>query len=314
MISWKNPLAEDRDLGMDDYRRLGISAALRAIEAVLPGRTVHAAGYCLGGILLTTLAAALARDEEDTLGTLTLFTTELDYTEPGEFMPFINESQVAYIEDLMWDQGYLDGKQFAGFFQLLRSNDLIWSRMLREYLLGERQGMTDLMAWNADATRVPFAMQSEVLRSLFLGNDLAEGRYLVDGKPAVISDIRVPIFCVATTRDHVAPWRSVYKLNLLTDTDVTFLLGNGGHNAGVVSEPGHKGRHYQVATRHEGDRYVDPDTWQSMVPVQQGSWWPEWQRWLAGHSGRKTAPPPMGAPERGYPVIGSAPGSYVLQD
>ncbi|MGD2056115.1 MAG: poly-beta-hydroxybutyrate polymerase, partial [Gammaproteobacteria bacterium] len=314
MISWKNPLAEDRDLDMDDYRRLGIGAALRTIEAVVPGRRVHAAGYCLGGILLATLAAAMARDDEDSLRTLTLFTTELDYTEPGEFMPFINESQVAYIEDLMWDQGYLDGKQFSGFFQLLRSNDLIWSRMLREYLLGERQGMFDLMAWNADATRVPFAMQSELLRSLFLRNDLAEGRYLVDGKPAVISDIRAPIFCVATLKDHVAPWRSVYKLNLLTDTDVTFLLGSGGHNAGVVSEPGHKGRRYQVATRREGDHYMDPDTWQSMVPIKEGSWWPEWQRWLVEHSGRRVSPPSMGAPEKGYPVIGNAPGSYVLQD
>jgi polyhydroxyalkanoate synthase len=314
MISWKNPLAEDRDLDMDDYRRLGIGAALRTIEAVVPGRRVHAAGYCLGGILLATLAAAMARDDEDSLRTLTLFTTELDYTEPGEFMPFINESQVAYIEDLMWDQGYLDGKQFSGFFQLLRSNDLIWSRMLREYLLGERQGMFDLMAWNADATRVPFAMQSELLRSLFLRNDLAEGRYLVDGKPAVISDIRAPIFCVATLKDHVAPWRSVYKLNLLTDTDVTFLLGSGGHNAGVVSEPGHKGRRYQVAPRREGDHYMDPDTWQSMVPIKEGSWWPEWQRWLVEHSGRRVSPPSMGAPEKGYPVIGNAPGSYVLQD
>jgi polyhydroxyalkanoate synthase len=314
MISWKNPVAEDRDLGMDDYRRLGIGAALKAIEAVLPGRGVHAAGYCLGGILLTTLAAAVARDGEDTLKTITLFTTELDYTEPGELMTFINESQVDYIEDLMWDQGYLDGKQFAGAFQLLRSNDLIWSRMLREYLLGERQGMTDLMAWNADATRVPYAMHSELLRSLFLNNDLAEGRYRVDGQPAVISDIRVPIFCVATTKDHVAPWRSVYKIHLLTDTDVTFLLGSGGHNAGVVSEPGHKHRQYQVATRHEGDRYVDADTWQSMVAVQEGSWWPEWQRWLVEHSGRKVPPPSMGAPEKGYPVIGSAPGRYVLQE
>jgi polyhydroxyalkanoate synthase len=157
-------------------------------------------------------------------------------------------------------------------------------------------------------------MQSEVLRSLFLNNDLAEGRYLVDGKPAVISDIRAPIFCVATTRDHVAPWRSVYKINLLTDTDVTFLLGKGGHNAGVVSEPGHEGRDYQVATRHEGDHYVDPDTWHAMVPVQEGSWWPEWQRWLVEHSGKKLRPPSMGAPKKGYTVIGNAPGSYVLHD
>jgi polyhydroxyalkanoate synthase len=314
MISWKNPVAEDRDLGMDDYRRLGIGAALKAIEAVLPGRKVHATGYCLGGILLSTMAAALARDEGDTLASMTLFATELDFTDPGEFMPFINESQVAYIEDLMWDQGYLDGRQFAGFFQLLRSNDLIWSRMLHEYLVGERRGMTDLMAWNADATRVPYTMQSEVLRNLFLRNDLAEGRYRVDDRPAVISDIRIPVFCVATTRDHVAPWHSVYRIHLLTDTEITFLLGKGGHNAGVVSEPGHHGRNYQVATRQRGDRYVDPDTWQAMVPVSEGSWWPEWQRWLVAHSGKKVPPPPMGAPKRGYSEIGNAPGSYVLQD
>jgi polyhydroxyalkanoate synthase len=174
--------------------------------------------------------------------------------------------------------------------------------------------MIDLMAWNADATRVPYAMMSELLRSLFLHNDLAEGRYRVDDRPAVISDIRAPIFCVATTRDHIAPWRSVYKINLLTDTDVTFLLGTGGHNAGVVSEPGHLRRSYQVATRHEGECYVDPDSWQSTVPVREGSWWPEWQRWLAECSGRKVAPPPMGAPAQGYAVIGNAPGSYVLQD
>jgi polyhydroxyalkanoate synthase len=314
MISWKNPRAEDRDLAMDDYRRLGIESAIRAIQAVVPDRRIHAAGYCLGGILLTTLAAAMARDGEDVLETITLFTTELDYTEPGELMPFINESQVAFIEDLMWDQGYLDGKQFAGVFQLLRSNDLIWSRMLREYLLGKRQEMTDLMAWNADVTRVPYAMQSEVLRSLFLKNDLAEGRYRVDGKPAVVSDIRAPIFCVATTRDHVAPWRSVYKINLLIDTDVTFLLGKGGHNAGVVSEPGHPRRDYQVATRREGDHYVDPDTWQSTVPVKEGSWWPEWQRWLVEHSGNRVQAPPMGVPAQGYVALGDAPGLYVLED
>jgi polyhydroxyalkanoate synthase len=315
MISWKNPVAEDRDLGMDDYRNLGIAAALKAIRAVVPGRDVHAAGYCLGGILLTTLAAAMSRDGDGALKTITLFATELDYTEPGELMPFINESQVAYIEDLMWDQGYLDGKQFAGAFQLLRSNDLIWSRLLREYLLGERGGITDLMAWNADVTRVPFAMHSELLRSLFLKNDLAEGRYKVNGKPAVISDIRAPMFCVATTKDHIAPWRSVYKIHLLTDTDVTFVLGKGGHNAGVVSEPGHHNRYYQVATQHQADCYVDPDTWQSTAPVRDGSWWPEWHRWLVQHSsGRRVKPPPMGAPKKGYAVIGNAPGSYVLQD
>jgi polyhydroxyalkanoate synthase len=315
VMSWKNPGPEDRDLSMDDYRRLGIRAALRVVEATVPGRKVHAVGYCLGGIMLTTAAAAMARDGEDRLKSLTLFTTELDFTEPGEMMPFIDESQVAWLEDMMWDQGYLDGRQFAGAFQLLRSNDLIWSRILREYLLGRRQGMSDLMAWNADVTRAPFEMHSEVLRSLFLKNDLAEGRYRVDGRPVVLSDIRAPIFCVATVEDHVAPWRSVYKLQLLADTDVTFLLTNGGHNAGVVSEPGHKGRRYQVQTRIEGERYLDPETWQATVPVRDGSWWPEWQGWLAERSSaERIAPPAMGATDQGFPPLGPAPGTYVLQE
>ncbi|MBL8528631.1 MAG: polyhydroxyalkanoic acid synthase [Burkholderiales bacterium] len=315
MISWKNPGPEDRDSSMDDYRRLGVRAALRVVEAIVPAVEPHAVGYCFGGILLTTAAAAMARDGEDRIRTLTLFTTELDFSEPGELLPFIDESQVAYIEDIMWDQGYLDGPQFAGAFQLLRSNDLIWSKMMREYLLGERQGMSDLMAWNADVTRAPYAMHSEVLRSLFLDNDLAEGRYKVEGRPVVIGDIRVPIFAVATTEDHVAPWKSVYKLHLLADTEVTFLLTNGGHNAGVVSEPGHPRRRYQVTTQREGERYVDADTWAAQVPTTEGSWWPEWQRWLTAHSApERVRPPQIGAPEQGFSALGPAPGAYVFQD
>jgi polyhydroxyalkanoate synthase len=175
--------------------------------------------------------------------------------------------------------------------------------------------MSDLMAWNADVTRAPYQMHSEVLRSLFLDNDLAEGRYKVEGRPVVISDIRVPIFAVATTEDHVAPWKSVYKLHLLADTDVTFLLAKGGHNAGVVSEPGHPRRHYQIETRREGELYVDAETWAAQVPVVEGSWWPEWQRWIVERSSPgRVAPPAMGAAEQGFAVLGPAPGCYVFQE
>jgi polyhydroxyalkanoate synthase len=214
----------------------------------------------------------------------------------------------------MWDQGYLDTYQMAGAFQMLRSNDLIWSRMVHEYLLGRRQGMNDLMAWNADLTRMPYRMHSEYLRTLFLDNALAQGRYEVDGRPITISDVRAPIFAVGTVRDHVAPWRSVYKINLLADIDVTFVLTSGGHNAGIVSEPGHPRRSYQLATRHESETYIDPDSWQASLPTQAGSWWPAWQGWLEEHSGGRVAPPPIGASERGYPPLMDAPGSYVLQE
>jgi polyhydroxyalkanoate synthase len=314
MISWKNPGPEDRDLSMEDYRTLGVMAALDAVGAIVPERKVHAIGYCLGGTLLSIAAAAMARDHDDRLATLTLLAAQTDFTEAGELTLFINESQLSFLEDTMWEQGFLDTRQMAGAFQLLRSNDLIWSRMVHDYLMGERAPMNDLMAWNADATRMPYRMHSEYLRRLFLDNDLAEGRFLAGGRHVALTDIRAPIFAVGTVRDHVAPWRSAFKIHLLTDTDVTFLLTSGGHNAGIVSEPGHKGRSYQIATKLATEHYVDPGTWASRTPTQAGSWWPELVAWLVQRSGSPVAPPPMGAGSDGYAAIADAPGTYVLQE
>lgn len=313
MISWKNPTESDRDLGMSDYRRRGVMAALEALRKVVPDARVHSVGYCLGGTLLTIAAAAMARDGDERLASMTHFAAQTDFTEAGELTLFIDDAQVAFLEDIMWEQGYLDAKQMAGTFQLLRSNDLIWSRAVHDYLIGQRKPMNDLMAWNSDTTRLPYRMHSEYLRWMFLNNDLAAGRYNVDGRPISITDIRAPIFSVATTKDHVAPWRSVYKLHLLADTDVTFALTSGGHNAGIVSEPGHPGRTFQITTRKESDRYVDPDTWRASIPLKEGSWWPAWINWLKQRSTGKAAPPRMGAPDRGCPPLEDAPGLYVFQ-
>ena len=313
MISWRNPGPGERDVSLDDYRRLGVIAALQAISEIVPGRKLQGVGYCLGGTLLAIAAAALARNGDQPFASLSLFAAQIDFRDGGELMLFINDSQVDYLESLMWDQGYLDAQQMAGAFQLLRSNDLIWSRLVHDYLLGGRREMSDLMAWNADLTRMPYAMHSEYLRRLFLDNDLAGGRYEVEGRPVTVSDIRVPFFAVGTTKDHVAPWRSVYKLHLLADSDVTFLLTTGGHNAGVVSEPGHKGRSYQVATKKEKERYVDPETWRARTPCKEGSWWPEWQAWLAANSDEDVRPPELGAATAASPPFPEAPGSYVLQ-
>jgi polyhydroxyalkanoate synthase len=307
MISWKNPSAEDRDLGLEDYRRLGVMAALDAIGTVAPNQRVHAMGYCLGGTLLSIAASAMARDGDRRLATLTLLAAQTDFTEAGELMLFIDDSQLAFLEDMMWEQGFLDARQMAGAFQLLRSNDLIWSQVLHRYLMGERPGMSDMMAWNADATRMPYRMHSEYLRHLFLNNDFAEGRYLVDGRPVALSDIRVPILAVGTEWDHVAPWRSTYKIHLLTDTEVRYLLTSGGHNMGIVSEVGAENRHYRALTRPADGRYVDPESWVDAAPLQAGSWWPELSRWLADRSGEPVAPPAMGA------SLGDAPGTYVLE-
>jgi polyhydroxyalkanoate synthase len=314
MVSWLNPSAADRDLGMDDYGKLGVMAAIDAVSAIVPEHGIHAVGYCIGGTLLAPAAAAMARDDDERLKSVTLFATQTDFTEAGELMLFINDSQLAFLDDMMWAQGYLDAKQMTGAFQLLRSNDLVWSRMIREYMMGERGPMIDLMAWNADLTRMPFRMHSEYLHKLFLDNDLAEGRYAVDGKPVALTDIRVPIFAVGTIWDHVAPWRSVYKIQMLTDTEVTFLLTSGGHNAGIVSEPGHKGRTYQVRTKNVAEYYDGPDLWAASAPQNEGSWWPEWVAWLTERSGHDVPPPTMGSPAKGLPPLCAAPGTYVLQE
>ena len=311
MISWKNPGPEDRDIALDDYRTLGVMAALEAVSRIVPNHNVHGVGYCLGGTLLAIAAAAMARDNDERFATLSFFATQMDFTEAGELTLFINESQLAFLEDTMWEQGFLDARQMAGVFQLLRSNDLIWSRIVREYLLGERPAMTDMLAWNADATRMPFRMHSEYLRQLFLDNDLAEGRYLADQRPVALSDIRAPVLAVGTETDHVAPWRSAYKLHLLMDTEVTFILTNGGHNAGVVSEPGHPGRSYRVATRSSDGHYIDPDVWAANTPRKDGSWWTEWAQWLSAHSGERGTAPAMGTTDARYTALCDAPGTYV---
>lgn len=314
MISWLNPTAADRDLSIDDYRTLGVGAALDAIGAIVPDRKVHATGYCLGGTLLSIAAATMARDGDDRLASVSLFAGQSDFEEAGELTLFISESQVRFLEDLMWAQGTLDSRQMAGAFELLRSNDLVWSRLVHSYLMGERAPMSDLMAWNADATRMPARMHSEYLRRLFLQNDFSEGRFEVDGRPIALTDIRAPIFCVGTEHDHVAPWRSVFKIQLFSDADVTFVLASGGHNVGIVAPPSNPKARYRILEKKEQAPYVDPDTWLERAERRQGSWWGAWTDWLAARSaGERVAPPAFGNAAAGYPPLGDAPGTYVLQ-
>jgi polyhydroxyalkanoate synthase len=196
---------------------------------------------------------------------------------------------------------------------LLNSNDLIWSRLARTYLMGEREPIIDLMAWNADTTRMPYRMHSEYLRHFFLNNDLAEGRYRVAGKPIALNDIAVPIFAVGTMRDHIAPWRSVHKIHLFSDAEITFVLTSGGHNGGIVAPPGSGHRNYQVMTKTGTDNYSDPDGWLAAAPRKEGSWWPEWVAWLEKRSGAPVAHPDVGATAKGYAPMCDAPGTFVLE-
>ncbi|MHA6323646.1 PHA/PHB synthase family protein [Roseivivax sp. CAU 1753] len=307
ILSWKNPTAEDADLGMQDYVDLGVRAAIARIRSMGHER-LHAAGYCLGGTLLAIAAAAMARDGQDCLASISLLAAQVDFSEPGELGLFINESQVAFLEDIMATNGYLKSDQMAGAFQLLRSNDLIWSRVIRHYLLGERTPDNPLLSWNADSTRMPARMHSEYLRRLFLENALAKGRYEVDGAAVALSDIRSNIYCVATEADHVSPWTSVYRIALLTDTDVTFVLTNGGHNGGILSEPGHKGRHFRCGHKAEGSPYVTAPDWLDRHAPRNGSWWPHWAKWLKSKSGR-----PQDTRTTLVEPIAAAPGRYVLE-
>ncbi len=313
MISWRSPGARDRNIAFDDYRKLGVEAALATIGDIVPDHQVHALGYCLGGTLLSIAAATMARDGDNRLKSITLLAAQTDFTEAGELTLFINESQVAFLEDMMSQRGVLDTTQMAGAFQLLRSNDLIWSRITRDYLIGERAPPSDLMVWNADATRLPYRMHSEYLRKLFLNNDLAEGRYLVEGKPISLSDIHTPMFVVGTVRDHVAPWKSTHKIHFLVDAEVTFLLTSGGHNAGIVAPPSEQGHSYQVETKAADGPYVGPDEWVKTARRVDGSWWPEWTRWLTARSGEPTQPPPMGVEPADGRSFADAPGGYVRE-
>jgi polyhydroxyalkanoate synthase len=313
MISWRNPTSKDRNLSFEDYRIHGVRAALDIVSSIVPGGKIHAAGYCLGGTLLAIEAAALSRDSDDRLKSVTLLAAQTDFTEAGELSLFINESQVAFLEDMMWERGVLETSQMAGAFQILRSNDLIWSRIVRDYLMGGREPLNDLMAWNADATRMPYRMHSEYLRHLFLDNDLAEGRYQVDGKPIALSDIRTPIFAVGTEWDHVAPWKSTHKIHFLSDAEVTYVLTTGGHNAGIVSPLSEQGRHYHVRTKPADTAYIGSDEWRKGTQRTEGSWWPEWSRWLSDRSGAPCAPPRMGLSGDDPAALDDAPGRYVLQ-
>ncbi|MBA4113433.1 MAG: poly-beta-hydroxybutyrate polymerase-like protein [Verminephrobacter sp.] len=328
IVSWRNPDASDRDLGMQDYLRLGVMDAMAAIKERTKAPRIHALGYCLGGTFLAMVAAALGhqsraeqkkspqrrRDNASSLDNLpelasvTLLAAQTDFSEPGEMGVFIDDDQIQNLRQDMERKGYFSGKAMAGSFQFLNSRDLVWSRNTRRYLLGQDEVDFDLMSWNADLTRLPARMHSEYLSSLFLNNALATGHYRVDGVGVALMDIHAPMLVVGTTRDHVSPWRSVYKIHLQTDTHVTFILAAGGHNAGIVSEPGRPRRSYQIAATEDGRGWTGPDEWEANAPVREGSWWEAMDDWLKARSGKPVAPPAID-PET---VLCDAPGEYVM--
>lgn len=308
IISWRNPGQEDRNLSMDDYYRLGAMSAIDTVSKIIPETDIHLMGYCLGGTLAMIVAAAMARDHDKRLKSLSLLAAQGDFTEAGELMLFITDSEISFLENMMWEQGYLDIKQMAGSFQMLRSYDLIWSKMVDDYMHGKERGMIDLLAWNADATRMPYKMHSQYLRTLFLDNDFAEGHYKVEGDLVAPKNIQIPVFAVSTETDHVAPWKSVYKVHLMVNADITFVLTSGGHNAGVISEPGHERRFYFISEHKKNMPYFGPNKWLKSATRQEGSWWLAWHEWLISHSSAKQV-----AVRVIDPSLPPAPGTYIMQ-
>jgi len=316
MISWKNPGAADRELGMDDYLQLGFLDALAQVRRLIPQRKVHAAGYCIGGTLLAIAAAALARAGDKPFASLTLLAAQTDFSEPGELSVFITPSQIAMLEAMMEKSGVLESERMGAAFALLRSRDLLWKPAVDQYMRGERPKLNDLMAWNADGTRMPRRMHSEYLERLYLKNELARGEFTVRGERVDLSSLRAPMFVVGTETDHVAPWRSVYKVRDLTrSADYTFLLTSGGHNAGIVSGPVHPRRRHRMLTWSNATDRPSADEWLKSAPPLEGSWWPAWQNWLIEHSTAKRQPARTLAAAAGaaHRALEDAPGSYVRE-
>jgi polyhydroxyalkanoate synthase len=311
MVSWKNPNEADRELGMDDYLDLGIRDAISTVRAIVPDTRIHAVGYCIGGTLLSIAAADLARRGDQAFASMTLLAAQTDFSSPGELSLFISPSQLDMLEAVMNKAGVLTSEQMGASFMMLRSRDLLWNPVVNTYLKGERQKLNDLMAWNSDGTRMPCRMHSEYLRQLYLNNDLAAGRYKVHGETVELSGITLPMFVLGTEADHVAPWKSVYKARGLTrSSDFTFVLTSAGHNGGIVCGPENPKRQFRQLVWHDADTQLSPEVWLEQAAMQQGSWWPSWQAWLAAHSGPQKVEPPQAG---NHPSLGDAPGSYVLQ-
>jgi polyhydroxyalkanoate synthase subunit PhaC len=312
MISWKNPTAADGDVGLDDYLQC-LGEAFQAVGVIVPDRKMHTVGYCIGGTLLTIAAAAGLGVNEPQLASITLLASLVDFSAPGELSVFISPSQLAMLEGLMHEAGVLSSDRMAAAFTLLRTKDLLWGPAVDTYVRGVRPEPTDMMAWNADGTRMPYRMHSEYLNRLYLKNELARGEFTVAGRCIDLSSLQAPMFVVGTETDHVAPWEAVYKIRGLTQSsDYTFLLASAGHNAGIVSGPVNAKRRYRMTRWLNRSEMPTPEEWAMSAPSHAGSWWPAWQRWLSAHSSpKRVSPPSVGNTEAGYSPLGDSPGSYV---
>ena len=313
ITSWKNPDASMREVRFDDYLLEGISELVRVARELSGAERVHAVGYCIGGTALATWMAWAARhygEDAVPVRDWTLFTTLVDFHKPGDIEVFIDEESVAHLSAQMAEKGYLDGKDMAASFRLLRSNSLVWHYVVHGWLYGESPAAFDVLYWNMDTTRMPCAMHAWYLRELYLNNRLVQPDALVvAGEPIDLRRIRQPLYAVAAEDDHIAPWAQTFHTLHHVAADKRFVLSSSGHILGIVNPPvTPPRRHYRVATAHRADR---APLWRDRAELRDGSWWEDWMAWLKPRAG-ELVPARPAADER-HPALGDAPGAYVLE-
>lgn len=306
MVSWVNPDAKLSEKNFSDYMVEGVFGALDAIESATGQKEVNAIGYCLGGTLLASSLAYMAKKKDKRIKTATFLVTLTDFTDAGELGVFIDEEQLQALEDKMNKQGYLEGSDMATTFNMLRANDLIWSFVVNNYLLGNEPFPFDLLYWNSDATRMPAKMHSFYLRNMYQKNLLVEpGGVSMNGVPVDLRDITIPVYFLSCREDHIAPWKSTYKATQLMSGPKRFVVAASGHIAGVVNPP--EGGKYNHFTNN--DLPASPDAWFEGATEVAGSWWPDWQRWVLSHGASETQPREPGGGK--LKPIEPAPGRYV---
>ncbi|MGD9527108.1 PHA/PHB synthase family protein [Pseudonocardia sp.] len=306
-ISYRNPGRAMSDTTLDDYLVHGPQTALDVITEITGAETVDIVGLCLGGALTAITAAYLTQGGDTRIGTLTLLNTMLDYGDPGVLGTFTDERTVAKLERKMRREGVLEGKSMAGTFDILRANDLIFNYVVSNWLMGQDPPAFDILAWNADSTRMPAEMHAFYLRNFYVENRLAAGTLEIAGRTIELGAIKAPTYVVSAINDHIVPWESAYKTAGLVSGPVRYVLSSGGHIAGIVNPPSPKAW-YQVSETEEA---LPPAgaAWREEAERRSGSWWEDWARWSDAHSGELVAPPPVGS--TAHPVLGPGPGDYV---
>jgi polyhydroxyalkanoate synthase len=309
VVSWKNPDAAMDAISIEDYIDLGPLEASDVAREITGSATVNVMGYCIGGVLLTLTLAVLAAKKDERFGAASFMVSPQDFSRIGDTAVFMDESTLDLVEQQMMERGYLDSRAMSNMFNLLRSNDLIWTNVVNNYLLGNRPPAFDLLYWNSDGTRMTRAAHSWYLRNTYVENNLIEpGKIQLKGEAIDLGRIRQDTYAVGCEKDHIVPWDSAWRITQLFGGTVRYVLASSGHVAGIINPPGGKGGY---RTREDGTAASNPEEWLQGAARHKGSWWPDWVSWLSARSGEKVAPPPLGSTQ--HPPLGDAPGTYVLE-